>query len=326
MNDTFHDCWFLTGATAVGKTGVGLALARRLDAEIVALDSMTVYRGMDIGTAKPTAAERAAVTHHLLDIVDPADEYSVAQYVEAAARVAGNIRSRGKQVLFVGGTPLYLKSLLRGLFDGPPADWRLREEIEDELEYVGQEALHQRLQQVDPVAAAAIHPHDTRRLVRALEVYRATGQPISHQQFQFEEGRRSDECRVFVLRRERTELHRRIESRVEGMIEAGLIDEVRQLTETPPLPLGEGRGEGDSPSACRLGRTARQAVGYREALDHLAGECDLATAKERITVRTRRFAKRQGTWFRSLSECRFVDIAGEVDADALVEEIVSAAS
>lgn len=308
MNDTFHDCWFLTGATAVGKTGVGLALARRLDAEIIALDSMTIYRGMDIGTAKPTAAERAAVTHHLLDIVEPADEYSVAQYVEAAGRAVDNIRSRGKEVLFVGGTPLYLKSLLRGLFDGPPADWQLREEIEDELEYVGQEALHERLQQVDPVAAAAIHPHDTRRLVRALEVFRATGRPLSHQQLQFEEGRRADECRVFVLRREREELHRRIESRVEGMIEAGLIDEVRGLT-------SDGK---------QLGRTARQAVGYREALDHLAGEWDLATAKERIKVRTRRFAKRQGTWFRSLSECRFVDIAGEVDADALAEAIAQA--
>jgi tRNA dimethylallyltransferase len=310
MDSTFDNCWFLSGATAVGKSGVGLALARRLGAEIVALDSMTVYRGMDIGTAKPTAAEQAEVPHHLLDIVDPADDYSVAQYVDDARRTVADIRSRGREVLFVGGTPLYLKSLLRGLFDGPPADWPLREEIEEELQHVGQAALYERLQQIDPVAASNIHPHDTRRLVRAIEVYRATGEPISHQQLQFDEGRRADECRVFVLRRDRAEQHRRIEDRVDAMLAAGLIDEVRALTA----------------DSRQLGRTARQAVGYRESLDYLAGAYDRATARERITIRTRRFAKRQGTWFRSLSECRFVDIAGEVDANDLAEQLVAAGS
>src|SRR5450432_3872337 len=131
--DRFANCWFLTGATAVGKTRIGIALAERLEAEIISLDSMSIYRGMDIGTAKPTAEDRAAVPHHLLDIVDPADEYSVAQYVETAGAVATEIRARGREVVFVGGTPLYLKSLLRGLFDGPPANWKLRHEIEDEL-------------------------------------------------------------------------------------------------------------------------------------------------------------------------------------------------
>jgi tRNA dimethylallyltransferase len=302
----FDDCWFLTGATAVGKTGVGLALARRLDAEIVSLDSMAIYRGMDIGTAKPSPEERAAVPHHLVDIVDPADEYSVAQYVAMAKGVVVEVRSRGREVLFVGGTPLYLKALLRGLFDGPPADWQARGEIEQELEVAGQEALHARLTQIDPIAARHIHPHDTRRLIRALEVFRATGEPISHQQMQFEEGRRAEECRVFVLRRERSELHRRIEGRVEAMIDVGLVDEVRDLT-------AGGR---------ELGRTARQAVGYREALGFLAGEFDRETMIERIKARTRRFAKRQETWFRSLSECRFVDAAGEVDTAAITESIV----
>src|SRR5919106_1241164 len=133
MNPTFHDCWYLTGATAVGKTAVGVALAQRIGAEIISLDSMAIYRGMDIGTAKPSAVERAAVPHHLLDIVDPAEEYSVAQYVDTAAATVADIRARGKEPLFVGGTPLYLKSLLRGLFEGPPADWHLRHEIEAEL-------------------------------------------------------------------------------------------------------------------------------------------------------------------------------------------------
>jgi tRNA dimethylallyltransferase len=307
METPFPDCWFLTGATAVGKTAVGLALAKRLGAEIISLDSMAIYRGMDIGTAKPTPAQRAEVPHHLIDIVDPADEFSVAQYVDAAAAVVADLRDRGKKVLFVGGTPLYLKSLLRGLFEGPPADWTLREQIEEELEQVGEAALYERLTQLDPVAAANIHPHDTRRLIRALEVFRATGLPISHQQTQFEEGRPAEECRVFVLRRTREEQHERIERRVDWMIETGLVDEVRDLT-------SEGR---------QLGRTARQAVGYREALNYLTGEYDREEMIDRIKIRSRRFAKRQGTWFRSLSECRFVDIAGEVNATTLANEIVS---
>lgn len=307
MSDAFADCWYLTGATATGKTVVALALAERLGAEIVSLDSMTVYRGMDIGTAKPTRDEQAVVPHHLLDIVEPADEYSVAQYVADAVATVEAIRARGREVLFVGGTPLYLKSLLRGLFDGPPANWELREQIEEELEEVGQAALHERLTQVDPVAASAIHPHDTRRMIRALEVFRATGEPLSHQQMQFDDGRDAEECRVFVLRRERTELHRRIEGRVEAMAEAGLVDEVRGLT-------AEGK---------QLGRTASQAVGYREALAFLAGEFDHDQMLTQMKVRTRRFAKRQGTWFRSLSECRFVDIAGEPDATAIAEQILA---
>jgi tRNA dimethylallyltransferase len=305
MSKTFHHCWFLSGPTAVGKTGIGVALAQRIGAEIISLDSMAIYRGMDIGTAKPSAAERAAVPHHLLDIVEPWAEFSVAQYVDAAALKVEEVRARGREALFVGGTPLYLKSLLRGLFEGPPADWQLRQEIEGELAHVGQQALYDRLVQVDPVAASHIHPHDTRRLIRALEVYRATGEPISHQQLEFEEGRAAEECRVFVLRRAREELHRRIEVRVEGMIEVGLVEEVRQLTANG--------GE--------LSRTACQAVGYREALEFLAGAYDREEMISRMKARTRRFAKRQGTWFRSLSECRFVDLAGEIDPAEVAAEI-----
>jgi tRNA dimethylallyltransferase len=335
MSHTFHDCWFLTGATAVGKTNVGISLAQRLNAEIISLDSMAIYRGMDIGTAKPARALRELVPHHLLDIVAPADEYSVAQYVEVAARVVDDIRSRGKEPLFVGGTPLYLKSLLRGLFDGPPADWKMRDEIEHELESVGAQALYDRLTQIDPVAASNIHPHDTRRLIRALEVFRATGDPISHQQLQFEEGRPAEECRVFVLRRRREELHERIAARVRSMVDAGLVDEVCGLTGLLPLPPGEGRGDGVSPKTNApspfplpkgegsLSRTARQAVGYREALAYLAGEYDHEEMIARITYRTRRFAKRQGTWFRSLSECRFIDVAAELNANELAEYVIT---
>lgn len=305
-----RDCWYLTGATAVGKTAVGLALAAQLDAEIVSLDSMAIYRGMDVGTAKPTPSEQAETPHHLIDIVDPHEEFSVAQYLEAAEKTITDIRGRGREVLFVGGTPLYLKALLRGLFEGPPANWELRREIEREAAAAGPGALHQRLQQVDPVAASLIHPNDTRRLIRALEVFRATGQPISHQQVEFEEGRPADECRVFVLRRPRSEQHERINTRVEEMVARGLAEEVERLTRG---------GQG-------LGRTASQAVGYREMAAHLAGECDLEETVAKIKTRTRRFAKRQETWFRSLSECQFADIEEETQVADVAHRLVRLAS
>jgi len=303
------DCWFLTGVTATGKSRIALALAERLGAEIISLDSMAIYRGMDIGTAKPTAEQQAAVPHHLIDIVEPSEDYSVAQYVDAAHAKIAEIRSRGREVLFVGGTPLYLKALLRGLFEGPPANWELRQEIEREVAEVGNEALHARLEQIDPVAASAIHVRDTRRLIRALEVFRATGLPISHQQMEFDDSRRAEECRVFVLRRPKEEQNARINERVEEMVERGLIEEVERLT-------ANGR---------QLGRTASQAVGYREVIEFLAGERDRASMLERTKTRTRQFAKRQGVWFRSLSEGRFVDIQGQVDAASLAEQIAALA-
>ena len=302
-----NDCWFLSGATAVGKTGVGIALARRLGAEIISVDSMAIYRGMDIGTAKPTPEEQAEVPHHLIDIVDADQSFSIAQYLDAAEEKIAEIRSRGNEVLLVGGTPLYLKGLLRGLFEGPPANWELREEIEREVAEVGPEALHKLLESVDPLAASQIHPNDTRRLIRAIEVYRATGQPISHLQLQFDESRPADECRVFVMRRPREEERRRIDDRVDAMIRRGLVDEVRHLTEG-------GR---------TLSRTASQAVGYREVIEHLAGQYDQETMIEKIKNRTHRFARRQGTWFRSLGECRFVDVTGDVDKMALAEQIAA---
>ena len=299
------ECWYLTGATAVGKSRVGLVLAERLGAEIISLDSMAIYRGMDIGTAKPSVEEQQIVPHHLIDICDPDQEYSVAQYLEAAEQVVRGIRDRGKQALFVGGTPMWLKCLLRGFFEGPPANWELREQIESEAAELPPGELHKRLAMVDPLAAEVIHPNDTRRLVRALEVFRSTGEPISHQQLEFDEARSADECRVFVLHRDRDEQHRRIEERVDRMLAEGLVDEVRQLT-------ADGK---------QLGRTASQAVGYQEVLEYLAGTMDEATMIDRIKTRTRRFAKRQGTWFRGLSECRWVEATEDDTVEGLAERI-----
>ena len=286
----FHDCWILTGPTASGKTAIGIELALRLNAEIVSLDSMAIYRKMDIGTAKPTTQQRYIVTHHLIDVVEPHEDFSLARYLESAARVVADIRQRGREVLFVGGTPLYLKGLLRGIFEGPSADWLLRQQLLDEAQHHGPGYLHARLAQVDPLAAARLHPNDTRRLVRALEVFQRTGQPISQLQQQFDVGRPAHEARVFVLDWHREQLVARIHARVHAMFAAGLVDEVRSLL-AQPQPLSS---------------TARQAVGYREVIEHLEGQSDLAQTVELVCRHTRQLAKRQGTWFRSLCECRFV--------------------
>jgi len=313
-----RDVWFLVGPTASGKTAVGIELARLIDAEIISLDSMALYRGMAIGTAKPTPDQRRRVPHHLLDVLDPSEECSLARYVEMARDCAAEIIGRGRQALFVGGTPLYLKALLRGIFHGPPADWRLRHRLLEESRYHESDWLHRRLQEIDPAAAARLHPNDQRRIIRALEVFELTGTPISRLQRQFEIGRSAEECRVFVLDWPRAELHARIDRRVDEMFAAGLVEEVRGLLAESlhSQPLSRKRERGDV-----LSRTARQAVGYRETIEHLEGRRGLAETIELVKLHTRQLAKRQCTWFRSLSECRLVSLMGQPDAITLAKQI-----
>lgn len=301
--------WFLTGPTASGKSAVGLRLAEAIDAEIIALDSMSLYRGMDIGTAKPTKAQQAIIPHHLVDVLDPTEESSIARYLQMAHEAVTKIEARGKRVLFVGGTPLYLKALLRGMSEGPPPNAQLRSELEAEAEQVGSETLHARLKLVDPLSANQIHPRDTRRIIRALEVYRTTGSPISHQQLDFEDSIAPEDCRAFWLSWPRPQLHQRINARVDQMLESGLVAEVERLTQT----YG------------KLGTTALQAVGYAEILAYQLGEMDLPTAVERIKARTRQFAKRQCTWFRSLGECRQVPVETEEDLASAHRQILQMA-
>src|SRR5262249_32214878 len=288
-------CLILTGPTGSGKSRLALELAPSLNAEIVCMDSMTLYRGMDVGTAKPTPEERALVRHHLLDVLQPHESASVAWWLEQAAVAVKGMEPRGRVALFVGGTPLYLKALLHGLFDGPPADADLRTRLEEEARQLGQQALHDRLAAVDPDSAKKLHPNDLRRIVRALEVYELTGKPMSQWQTQWGEEadlksapREDDRCLCIDLPRD--ELYRRIEARVLDMIERGLVEEVRQLRRL------------DKP----LSREAAQALGYKELFAHLDGAGSLDDAVREIQTRSRNFAKRQLTWFRHLAGCKMV--------------------
>jgi tRNA dimethylallyltransferase len=303
----FHRAIYLTGPTASGKSAVGVLLARRLDAEIVALDSMTLYRGMDIGTAKPTLAERGGVPHHLIDVLEPWESASVADYLRRAQEVVAGIEARGKRVLFVGGTALYLKALLRGLFEGPGADASIRMRLEREADEEGEAALHTRLQALDAPTAHRLHPNDRRRIVRALEVIELTGQPLSRLQREHERPAPA-ETPVYALERPRDELYERIDRRVEAMFADGLVEEVRRLMKLP-RPLSD---------------VAAQGVGYREVIEMLAGGVGLDATIERVQRRTRQFAKRQGTWFRGLAEVRPWPLSLGEDLEQVAERLGAA--
>jgi tRNA dimethylallyltransferase len=303
----------LTGPTGSGKTGLGIELAEGLGAEIISMDSMALYRGMDIGTAKPMPRERQRVPHHLVDVLDPWESASVAWWLSEAMRCASEINKRGKRILFVGGTPLYLKALLYGLFKGPPANVEIRRRLGREAQEQGRNALHSRLRQVDPVTAGRVHVHDLRRVIRALEVWETTGKPISEWQTEWNCARfaasiseqhlsstasisertgkpRSASCRVLWLDMPRYELYSVIDCRVRSMFTAGLVEEVRALRSL----------------ARPLSREASQAVGYKEVLSYLDGESSLEETVALIQKRSRNLAKRQLSWFRNLSDCRRV--------------------
>lgn len=307
IHPPLNGCYYLTGATGSGKTPLAIEIAKRIDAEIISLDSMAIYREMDIGTAKPTAEQRQSVPHHLLDIIAPTESFSVSSYVLAAKEAAEAILERGKKVLICGGTPLYLKSLIRGLFLGPEADWDFRDAVEKDLAEHGEEALIARLEQVDPLLAHKLHPHDHRRMIRALEVAKLTGKPLSHWQQQFEVPALPSECPVVVLKIERAWLHERINRRAEQMLEDGLVSEVEGLLKKYD----------------EIGRTAAQAVGYREVLGHLKDSVPMTETLELIKAHTRQFARRQEIWFRGLSELQWLEITPEKSTELLADEAIA---
>jgi tRNA dimethylallyltransferase len=305
LRPPLEDAIYLTGPTASGKSRLAIEVARLTNAEILSVDSMAVYREMDIGTAKPTADARKEVPHHLIDLVDPTDDYSVSQFVIDAHDKANEIRSRGKRVLLVGGTPLYLKSLFCGMFLGPEADWDFRRQVEEDVAIHGLGALRARLEQVDPLSAHKILPNDLRRMTRALEVVRATGVPLSHWQSQFERIQMPSTCRAYVLAWDRSVMHQRVNQRVEEMFSQGLLDEVRSLVER--------HGQ--------LGRTASQAVGYKEPIEFLNGTIDEAMMFDRVKAHTRQFVRRQEIWFRSMPNLTKLPLESEEDLRSLAHRI-----
>ncbi len=295
---------FVLGCTASGKSALGLELARRTGGEILSVDSMKVFRQMDVGTAKPSLAIQEEIPHHVLDVVDPWDEFSVAQYVELAERAVADTAVRGKPIYAVGGTALYIKALTEGLFEGPGADAGVRRRLRDEAAALGWTALHQRLKAIDPQAAQRIHVNDQRRIVRALEVYELTGKPISALQQQWDRERMQYDCVFIGIRRELQDANRRINERVRCMIEGGLLEEVRAL-----LVL-------DKP----LGRTARQALGYAEMIEHLQGKMPLDETIENVKINTRRFGKAQRTWFKRFRATHWLDAGPDTTAAQLADQ------
>jgi tRNA dimethylallyltransferase len=295
----------ILGVTASGKGRAAFELARELEGEIVSVDSMKVYRRMDIGTAKPSREARQAVPYHMIDIVEPSDPFSVGLFLERANAAIEDIRGRGKAVIAVGGTALYIKALLYGLFEGPGSDEQVRAELRRRAAAEGLASLHAELIRVDPQAAERINVNDTKRIIRALEVHRLTGRPISSFQTQFEAARPIRDWTIIGLRRERAVESRRINARVKRMIDLGLVDEVRSL-------LAE-----DKP----LSRQARCAIGYAEIIDHLQVRTTLDDAVERIKKNTRRLAKGQRTWFKTFRPTHWLDLAPDEPPESILARI-----
>lgn len=296
----------VAGPTASGKSDLGLKLAQRLGGEIVCMDSMQIYRRMDIGTAKPTAQERALLPHHMLDVADPIEAYAVADYAVAAEQVIAQILSRGRVPILVGGTGLYLKALMDGLsLGGTGGDERLRAELNALAdEPGGKERLHARLAAVDPETAARLHPNDRRRVIRAIEVFEQTGVPMSRQNHAAQD--RPFRVLPLALEWPRDLLYARLETRVHRMMEMGLLSEVRALLESGVAPAAQ----------------SMQGIGYKELIPAAMGQDDVNRAVWDIIVHTRHYAKRQGTWLRAEPRCVWLDAR---DADGLLSKALALA-
>jgi tRNA dimethylallyltransferase len=285
--DVLRPIAVLTGPTGTGKSDFALRLAREFPIEIVSVDSAQVYRGLDIGSAKPDAATRAAVPHHLIDLVEPTAGYSAGQFVRDAARAIADIEARGRVPLLVGGTMLYLRALIGGIATLPQASESIRAAIDDDARRLGWAAMHARLAEVDTAAAARIHPNDAQRIQRALEVYTSAGVPISVLQARTRSPLTREFRCVTLIPHDRARLHIALAQRFEAMMAAGLLDEVRGLF-----------ARGDLTEA----HPAIRAVGYRQLWSHLAGAYPLETAVDRAIAATRQLAKRQLTWLRSMPD------------------------
>jgi tRNA dimethylallyltransferase len=290
--------WFIGGPTAVGKSAVALELAARIDGEIVSVDSMQVYRGMDIGTAKPSAIERAGIPHHLIDVANLNENFDAAKFVDLAKKAEADIRTRQKIPIYCGGTGLYFNALLQGLGEAPASDPQLRAE----LEKLPLATLLDELKSRDPETFARIDQKNPRRIVRAIEAIRLTGKPYSQQRAAWTDIPQT----IFAFDADRADLHSKINARVDRMFKAGLIDETKHLLQ----------------HGLRENRTASQALGYKQVIDHLDGNVSLAETIELVKIRTRQFAKRQLTWFRRQLPCEWVSINASDSPASLAEMLL----
>ncbi len=297
------DLLVLTGPTATGKTALGVALARLLRGEVVSADSMQLYRGMDVGTAKPAAAEMGGVAHHMLDVADPGESFSAAKYAQMAAVCVDGIRARGCTPIVVGGTGLYIDGLIRGTdYAAAPSDPALRKSIEAEYDAIGGEAFREKLAAVDPDRAALLHSRDKKRLVRAWEVYALTGRTITWHDERSKLARpRYSAYTVALDFADRRTLYDRIDRRARAMFDAGLVDEVRALLD----------------AGVSADTTAMQAIGYKEVAGYLSGACTLDEAADAVCRASRRYAKRQLTWLRSRPDVHWLRWEREPDQAAL---------
>ncbi len=293
----------ILGVTASGKSRLAFDVAEHLGAEIISIDSMKVYRRMDIGTAKPPKEAFQRVKYHLIDVVEPSDSFSVGTFINAASDAIERINSCNKKIVAVGGTALYIKALLYGLFDGAGTDEQIRSELRARAETEGLAKLHRELTKIDPVAAERINPNDAKRIIRALEVYQLTGKPISSFQKQWEQRQIKHDWTIIGLRREKADTSSRINRRVKLMIEAGLIDEVKSLLEE------------EKP----LSKQARCAIGYAEIIEHLNGQTGLEDAIESIKINTRRLAKGQRTWFKTFQNVHWLDVAKDETPERVLD-------
>jgi tRNA dimethylallyltransferase len=287
---------YLAGPTAVGKSAVALVLAERIGGEIISVDSMQVYRGLDIGTAKPDAAERTRVPHHLIDVVDLTEPFDTAKFVALARQAMAAIQARGRAPIFCGGTGLYFNAFLEGLGEAPPAKPALRAE----LEAIPLPELLRELELRDPLTFRRIDRRNPRRVIRAVEVIRLTGRPFSAQRADWQSGVQSPESTVvFALTRTTEDLRSRIDDRVERMFAAGLVEETRHLLKT----------------GLAQNRTAMQAIGYRQVVEHLRGGRSLPETIELVKTKTRQFAKRQMTWFRRQLDLKWIELPPQESSD-----------
>ncbi|ARK30916.1 tRNA (adenosine(37)-N6)-dimethylallyltransferase MiaA [Halalkalibacter krulwichiae] len=292
----------IAGPTAVGKTALGVKLAKKYQGEVISGDSMQVYKGMDIGTAKVTPDEMNGVVHHLIDILEPNEAFSVADFKERCTPLITAINQKEKLPLIVGGTGLYVNSIIKGYeFDSKPTDEDYRQELEQLAFTIGKDELHKMLEREDPKAAQLIHPNNVRRVIRALEVTRATGKPFSSQQIE-EQGESKYDVAIIGLTMDRTKLYERINMRVDLMVEQGLIEEVRSIYD---------KGIRDCQSV--------QAIGYKEIYDYFEGRYSLEDAIETLKKNSRRYAKRQLTWFRNKTNATWFDVTNGLREESFQE-------